>query len=73
MEPNLAFGFGCDKQLHSERDERYLNMTGPIGTSQSTPRGQLHPMIEIRGSTVKMYEVVIGEEDKTFSVEEWVG
>jgi hypothetical protein len=40
-------------------------VTGPIRTWQNAPRGQLHPMIRIPGLTVKMYEVVIGEGDKT--------
>ena len=66
MEADLALGFGSDEQLDAEGDERDLDVTGPIGTRQNAPRGQLHQMIEVSGSTVKMYEVVIDEEDKAF-------
>jgi hypothetical protein len=39
-----------------------LYVASPVRTRQSTPRGQLHTMIEIPGVAVKMYEGAIGEE-----------
>ena len=58
MEAYLPFGFGGDEQLDAEGDERDLYVTGPVGTCQDAPRGQLHPMIEIFSRNVKIYQVV---------------
>jgi hypothetical protein len=54
MEANLALGFGGDEQLDAEGDERDLDVTGPVGTSQRDTSLRLYPMIEIQRGAVKM-------------------
>ena len=41
VEANLALGFGRDKELDAEGDERNLNLTTPIGTCHRAPQHRI--------------------------------
>ena len=54
MESDFGFSFGSNEQLNAERDERNLNLTGPIWTRQSDT--SLSPYeYQILGAFVRMY------------------